>query len=368
MQGDASALASAAAADSPLRIWALLGNGRGDDNQILALAEALGLPFETKLLRYNELRRLMPRLLGTSLCSLEPASRALLADEPPDLIISTGHRSVPLERANRRRSGGRTRLVHLGYPRVSPAHFDLVVPTPEYPVPEAPNVIRIPLTIQRPWDAAASAATASAFLADYPAPRRLLLIGGATLYWKLREEDVAAAIATLSRVADGGGSLLVLGSPRTSDGVMRAARSELARTSIPAAMVPTEGPPSYRALLGAADMIFVTADSVSMVSEAVSTGKPVGLVPIRRSWYGRLVMPLMDRLVPGRPVRPRDLRFFWRELERQGYAGTVEHPRTGMARDLTAAVVERVRQLLAQPARPARADPDGARSARASPA
>ena len=29
----------------PLRVWALLGPHRGDNNQVLALAEALGLPF-----------------------------------------------------------------------------------------------------------------------------------------------------------------------------------------------------------------------------------------------------------------------------------------------------------------------------------
>jgi mitochondrial fission protein ELM1 len=337
-------------ADRPLRIWALLGNGRGDDNQVLALAEALGLPFETKQIRYNQLRRIKPRLLGTSLSSLRPESRAIAAAEPPDLVISIGYRSVPLERVIGGRSGGRTRFVHLGNPRISPEHFDLVVPTPEYPVPDASNVMRTPITIQRPQDAATNAAAASAFLEDFPAPRRLLLVGGATLYWKLREEDVAAAITSLLRSSQGRGSLLVLGSPRTSEGVMHAARRELAKASIPAAIVPTEGPPSYRALLAAADMIFVTADSVSMISEAVATGKPVGLVPIRRSWYGRSVMALMDRFRPGRRVYPRDLRFFWRELEREG-AGTIEHPRSGMARDPTAAVVQRVRLLLAAPAR-----------------
>jgi mitochondrial fission protein ELM1 len=341
-----------------LRIWALLGNGRGDDNQVLALAEALGLPFETKLLRYNQLRRLKPRLLGTSLCSLDPASRAIVADDPPDLVISVGYRSVPLERVIRQRSGGRTSVVHLGNPRISPDHFDLVVPTPEYPVPEASNVMRIPLTIQRPRDAAANAASTSAFLDNYPSPRRLLLLGGATLYWTLGKEDVAAAISAISSTAQGSGSLLVLGSPRTSEGVMCAARRELARSSIPAALVPTEGPPSYRAVLAAADVIFVTADSVSMVSEAVATGKPVGLVPIRRSSYGRLALTLMDRLRPGRQVHPRDLRYFWRELERGGCTGTVEYPRSGMAPDPTAAVVQRVRQLLSLPIRPTTADPD----------
>jgi asparagine synthase (glutamine-hydrolysing) len=67
----------------PLRIWALLGPHRGDNNQILALAEALGLPFEEKRLEYNELRRLQPSLLGASFASVKAEFRKQLEGEPP---------------------------------------------------------------------------------------------------------------------------------------------------------------------------------------------------------------------------------------------------------------------------------------------
>ena len=46
----------------------------GDNNQVLALAESLGLPFETRTLDYNLLRKLGPRRLGTSLLSLTAAA------------------------------------------------------------------------------------------------------------------------------------------------------------------------------------------------------------------------------------------------------------------------------------------------------
>jgi len=42
-------------------IWILAGNRRGDNNQMLALAEALGLPFEIKILAYNPLHHLPDR-------------------------------------------------------------------------------------------------------------------------------------------------------------------------------------------------------------------------------------------------------------------------------------------------------------------
>src|SRR5438874_8471447 len=194
------------------RVWALLGPHRGDNNQVLALAEALGLPFEQKTLGYNALRRVPPGLLGATFASVDAGSRAMLEGEPPDLTISTGLRSVPVVRELRRRSGGRTRLVHLGYPRVSPRHFHLVVPTPEYPVPDAPNVFRIPFALT-PHRARAIEQSDRDLLNAYPQPRRLLLIGGPTLYWELPIEPMKAAVRELLEAAEeSGGSVLAWGS------------------------------------------------------------------------------------------------------------------------------------------------------------
>src|SRR3954465_15670068 len=88
---------------TPTRVWALLGPHRGDNNQVLALAEALGLPFEQKTLSYNALRRLPPALLGATFASVDAGSRSQLEGEPPDLTISTGLRSVPVVRELKRR-------------------------------------------------------------------------------------------------------------------------------------------------------------------------------------------------------------------------------------------------------------------------
>ena len=64
------------------RVWALLGAHRGDNNQVLALAKALGIPFEAKQLTYNAWRHLRPKLLGERLLSLTAAgTEALTASE-----------------------------------------------------------------------------------------------------------------------------------------------------------------------------------------------------------------------------------------------------------------------------------------------
>lgn len=329
------------------RIWALLGPNRGDNNQVLALADALGMPFETKPLRYNWLRRLRPWLLGATFASVASESRPLLMASPPDLTISTGHRSVPVVQALRKLSGGRTRSVHIGYPRLAPDRFDLVVTTPEYPVPDGPNVVRVPFALTPARAETAINSTDAALLEQFPAPRRLLLVGGPTRYWHLAPEDALEALSDLFDAARReGGSVLAVGSPRTPPDLLHFVEHAITSAPVPAILAPMTGPPAYSSLLLLSDSIFVTADSVAMVGDAVSTGKPVGLVPIRRTLAGAVYMELMARIRPGRRVRPRDLRFFWAELDRNGLVGTVRRPISNALPDLSAEIAERVRRLL----------------------
>jgi hypothetical protein len=113
-----------------------------------------------------------------------------------------------------------------------------------------------------------------------------------------------------------------------------------------ALLVPTGGPPSYASLIASADSIFVTADSVAMVSEAVLSRKPVGLVPIRPTAIGRAYISLLDRFGRGQRMRPRDLRFFWSELAWHELVGTLDEPRAGGVVDPGPIVARRVLDLL----------------------
>ena len=345
--------------EARLRVWVLLGARRGDNNQLLALAEALRLPFETKPLAWNFLYRLAPRWLPPGLVSLRPGSRPQLRGEPPDLVLALGRRSVPVTRWLRARSRGRTRIVQVGNPRCDPSLFDLVVTTPQYPVPDAANVLRLPVAM---GPAAEPGEAAPPELAAFPAPRMLLLLGGRSGFWSPEPRDVVTATgALLARAEVAGGSLLVLPSPRTPDAVVDTVRGALAGARTPARLVPLAGPPSYRALLGTADEIFVTADSVSMISEALRTGRPVGLVPVRADAEGERRMEQWDRSHRGQPMHPRDLRFFWTALREQGLAGTVEEPKAGTLPDVAAIAAARVRRLLGLSPLPATGARDGAR-------
>ena len=319
------------------RIWVLLGPRTGDNNQALALAEALGHPFETRTLGYNLLQALSV-WLGPTAVTLDKASRAFLRPPWPDLVIAIGRRSVPVARWIRKQNRGRTRLVRIGHPRIDPRLFDLVITTRQYPVPPGDNVVLLPLAMSRFSKAPEPTAEEAEWLRPLASPRRLLAIGGATKYWTLSPQRVAATVA---RLAERGGTPIVVTSRRTDPEVVAAARS-----AVGAGGRLVEGSfPRFPVLMDQADEIFVTGDSVSMLSEAILTGKPVGLVPIDQDEKGR--RKLGDAPSDSGPdARRRDLRRFWNYLSEKGLIGTVEQPVAAAIENPVTTAARAVRALL----------------------
>lgn len=312
------------------RIWVLLGQRRGDNNQLLALAEGLKLPFETRTLGYRSRWSWILKLFPDGIFHLAGGK-----PEPPwpDLVIGIGRRSVSVARWIQRRNP-RAILVRLGNPRADPTLFDLVITTPQYPVPAAPNVLTLPVAMGRGRQIVAKIEE-KAWLHALPRPHLLLSLGGTTRYWSFPVDAVANAAATL---AGRDGTLLVAPSPRTPTEALAAIRSKLGKRSD--WHIVTDEIVRYPVLLADADEHFVTADSVSMLSEAVLTGKPVGLIPVDLDEEGQ--RELGDDL----SADIRDVRRFWVELEERGLVGTVEAPACGSVEDPVALAVAAVRRLL----------------------
>ena len=319
------------------RTWVLLGPRTGDNNQALALAEALRLPFETRTLTYNRLQALSVWLPPTE-ATVGRSSRKHLQPPWPDLVIAIGRRSVPVARWIKKQNGGRTRLVRIGHPRIDPKLFELVITTRQYPVPPGDKVLLLPLAMSRYASPPQPTADELDWLSTLPSPRHLLAIGGATKYWSLPAERVAEAVTNLQQR---GGALIVATSRRTDPQVIAAVRSVLSPTS---RLV--EGDfPRFPLLLNQADEIFVTGDSVSMLSEAILTGKPVGLVPIEQDEKGRRQLGDAPQEA-GRDARRRDLRRFWDFLREEKLIGTVDQPIASAVENPVDTAARAVRSLL----------------------
>ena len=326
--------------DEAPRIWGLLGHRAGDNNQLLALCEELGLPFETRTLAYNRLR-LLEGFLPAGFGSLTKQARQVLRPPWPDLLITIGRRSLPVAREIKRRSGGRTKLVLIGHPRTDASDFDLVITTRQYPLPQHRNVLVAPMALSRSASAKATADELE-WLEAHPRPHLLFAIGGSTKYFDITPAAMADAAEQLAeRAKQRNGTLFVSGSPRTDDAVLAAVGTRLR----PPHQLVRGTSPRFPVLMGDADEIFVTGDSLSMLSEAILTGRPVGMIEPRLNGSGRLWLGSAPRKGLGRGRR-RDMRRIWADLRQRGLVGTITEPRSGEPPSPTREAAAAVRQLL----------------------
>ena len=323
--------------ESKPRIWVLLGWRRGDNNQLLALAEALGMPFETRTLSYRRTWALSLSLLPKRPHLL--TSRARHAFEPPwpDVVIGIGRRSVAVSRWIRRKSGRRTKIVRVGNPRADNKLFDLVITTAQYPVARDDNVLLLPIAMDRHKTPPKETEQEATWLSSLPRPHLLVAVGGPTRYWRLAEDELVQSVKRLSdRARTLGGTLIIVGSPRTPATALHAIRN-----SGVACHLLTDGSIRYPVLLADADENFVTADSVSMISEAVLTGNPVGLIPVELDEEGARKLG-----TSGVSSSKRDLRKFWVGLRDKGLVGTVDEPVRGQIDDPVKQAAAAVKRLL----------------------
>lgn len=303
-------------------VWVLLGPHKGDNNQVLALAEALGLPFRAIQMSYRWFAHLPAALRQVTIAQLKAAASAEIKPPWPSLVIGIGQRSAPVARHIQQASGGRTKIVRLGDPMVSHQLFDLVITTTQYAVRDADNVVRLPISLTNRQDVRPEKRELE-WLHRFPRPLRLIVIGGKTSLWRLDETVVFDAARILKqRAASEGGSVIAVTSPRTDAPLLSAARAALGETAV------VSGPfPRYAVLLRAANEIHVTGDSVSMLSDAVASERPVGLIPLRPNATAKFVH--FVEALRGRAFRMRDLGQFWDDLAVRGLVGTIDHPRAG---------------------------------------
>lgn len=316
------------------KVWTLLGRKAGDNAQVLALAEALGWPFAEKHIHARAWEILPHLFLRQTLLGIDRATSSPLAPPWPDLVISAGRRNEPVARWIRAQAGGAVRLVHIGRPWAPPDTYDLIVTTPQYFLEPADNVLVNPLPLHRMSRDAADVAAArfATQVAHLPRPLTTVLIGGDSGAYVFTPETGRRLAEGVNRiVAASGGAALVSDSPRTPPAARAAFRAALAVPSLcfwwPERTATRDNP--YPAFLGLADRLVVTGESMSMLAEAASMGRPLYLFDPTDppgAWWRRLHnfrhKPLSHRLAMRfAPVRMRrDVGRIQAALVREGRA------------------------------------------------
>jgi len=275
---DQASHAPAAAAQAPPLVWLVSGYRAGERTQMLALAEALGWPFVVKNLKLRPWDFVPGLLRRRSLVGIDRRGSSSLEPPWPDLVISAGMRNEPVARWIRAQSGGHCRLVHVGRPWATYGQFDLIITTPQYRLPERANILHNTGTMHsvNPVSLAAAATRWAPEFGHLPRPFIGLLVGGDSGPYTLGRKSAARLGREASQMARRmGGSLLVTTSARTSTTATDTLADALDCPGYVYRWTPDSGLNPYLGILAVADQLIVTNDSVSMLSEAVATGKRI---------------------------------------------------------------------------------------------
>jgi len=263
-----------------MNCWVITDGKAGMENQCLGLAEALGAAVVVKRVHLrNPWRRLSPYLRLGARFAADGAGDPI-APPWPDIAIGCGRQAIPPLIAIRQASRKRCFTIYLQDPRISPRHFDLVVP-PEHDRLRGTNVVTTRGSLHRvtPAVLAAAAARLAPAYAALPRPRVAVLIGGSSAAYHLTPIIMGDVADRLTALARGGAGLMVTTSRRTGADNTAILQARLAGEDNVSFWGGT-GENPYFAYLGLADAIIVTCDSTNMVSEACSTGKPVHVIEL----------------------------------------------------------------------------------------
>lgn len=264
---------------NPRTAWIISPGQIGMKAQCRGLAEALGLAYEFKDVRFRFPYSWLPEraLIGNPFAMLAPDS-ARVAPPWPDVAITLGSRCAPIGVAMKRRSNGKVVAIHVQRPGVPVEWLDAVV-SPWHDQVRGANVIETEAALHHvtPEKLAAAAEEWRGAFAPLKRPLVGVILGGSNGLRRYRFSDgaVAKLDANLRALASSGCGIALTTSRRTD----APARAKLLATvrALGGYAYDTEtgGPNPYLGILALADALVVTEDSVSMTSEALSTGKPV---------------------------------------------------------------------------------------------
>lgn len=259
-------------------------------------------------------------ILEADVKSIVTMARETSEKDGPLLIVACGRDTISIASSIKKLASDNVFVVQIQHPRSHLNRFDLVI-TPQhdyYPLTpsaqeQVPKFLRRWITPREPPDSHVVLTVGALHQVDFsalrsaavtwhdefaPLPKPLLVvnIGGPTRFCKYGTDLAKQLVASLHNVLVSCGSVRISFSRRTPEKVSMFILKELG--SHPKVFIwDGEEPNPHMGHLAWADAFVVTADSVSMLSETCSTGKPVYVVGSERcTWkYADFHKTIRDR-------------------------------------------------------------------------
>lgn len=261
--------------------WVLTTGEAGMRSQALGLAEAVGLPIVEKRISLRRPWSWLPGgILPMPLSALDPKSDAL-APPWPRLVVGCGRRSIGVALTVKRLSAGNTLAAYVQNPEWGLRGFDLVAALPHDGV-AGPNVVTVATALHGVTEQKLAAARENwrKRLALQGRPILGVLIGGDNGGYRLTAEIAAQLVRILRGAHARQGMGAAITPSRRTAGATKTLIANARASESWGWLWDEEGENPYLGILALADRLIVTGESISMISEALATGRPVHILPL----------------------------------------------------------------------------------------
>lgn len=253
--------------------WCLTSGGAGHEAQCLGVFDELNIN--------PVIKRVNPQGWYRTLAPIGPADPHSEIIPPwPDILIVSGRQALPYARYIRRRSRGKSFVVVLQRPGLPSSWFDFIW-VPQHDKLSGSNVLSTLTSPNRITNERIKSEVSryQHVISNLPKPLVTVLIGGPSRSFEFGLQEAEQFADDLIKLHQKTGcSFLITPSYRTGTPLIDFFNQRLAH--IPVRIGDVDGGNPYLGYLGLADFVIVTADSVNMLGEAASTGRPVYAYPI----------------------------------------------------------------------------------------
>ena len=243
-------------------------------SQVEGLAKALDIEFIHQKVELNSFWKLIPP-------NLTPVSKLVFKKidiSDFDIIISCGRKSVIPSIYLKKNSEKKIFNIHIQDPKVSLGNFDLVI-APEHDNLRGKNVITSKGAIH--YLTPDEIKNNHNYLADKLNKNHeylLLVLGGPNKYYDYEDQNLINIFGIIKKILNNNNlQAIVIPSMRTPKKTINLANEHLGPENL---VINNVDKKAYLSGLSLAKYIIVTCDSISMISEAALTGKPIYIADI----------------------------------------------------------------------------------------
>ena len=249
-------------------------------SQVEGLAKALNLNFKHHTVKLNSFWNIIPP-------KFTPISENLLTEKficDSRVIISCGRKSVIHSAALKKRFKNEIFNIHIQDPKISLRNFDLII-CPDHDSLTGPNVLKTRGAIH--YLTKSEIIKCSKYIKIDKEDKKVvsLIIGGPNKYFDYSDDQINYLFNKIKTLfTPDKYKLIIIPSYRTPESIIKKAYNTFSHNHLVFKEVDKN---AYLSSLSLADLIVVTCDSTSMISESASTGKPIYVAhmkPIRNNY------------------------------------------------------------------------------------